>query len=378
MTPYIIVFLFSVLCIHLAQRSRKNVVAYIVFILLAILLPSLLAGFRDSTIGTDVLTYVDNIWDDILHTNSINDMIEKNEVNYYAAGDIGYLSLNYILSSINRDVHIIYWGISVFMLLFLYLTNRNNTQRISWALSFFLFFFLYYNLSLNMMRQMLVMSIGLYCYKYVERRQWLYVAASIIVMLLFHSTGITYLLVIVLYIVYHFKSSKIRFALLGVGALALFMTFSYYDVILIGIVNSGILSSHYLMYEAKEGVFQTSMLIIYFVYLIVFLFSYRVIKDNGKKYEIGYYAIFHLFATLLSMLSIIMYDANRLAQYLLFISILLFLPRTLFLLKRNNHKYYYQLLSLTIVISVVGWYYVNIYMGSNETYPYKSVILGIK
>ena len=377
MTPYIIVFLFSVLCIHLAQRSGKNVVAYTVFILLAILLPSLLAGFRDSTVGTDVLTYVDNIWDDILHTNSISDMIGKNEVNYYAAGDIGYLFLNYILSSINRNVHIIYWGISVFMLLFLYFTNRDNTQRISWALSFFLFFFLYYNLSLNMMRQMLVMSIGLYCYKYVERRQWLYVAASIIVMLLFHSTGITYLLVIALYIVYHSRSSKIRFALFGVGALALFMTFSYYDVILIGIVNSGILSSHYLMYEAKEGVFQTSMLIIYLVFFIVFLFSYRVIKDNEKKYEIGYYAIFHFFATLLSMLSIIMYDANRLAQYLLFISILLFLPRTLFLLKRNKHKYYFQLLSLTIVISVVGWYYVNIYMGSNETYPYKSVILGV-
>ena len=72
-----------------------------------------------------------------------------------------------------------------------------------------------------------------------------------------------------------------------------------------------------------------------------------------------------------------MYDAYRLAVYLLIISIIIFLPRTLAIAKTQCPKIYPMLLMSVVSLTVVVWYYINIYLGQNETYPYKSAILGI-
>ena len=377
MIPYLFVFAVSLFCINVAQRQKKNSVLFWGWALMAIFVPTLLAGLRDNTIGTDVLTYVDDIWEDVRTVSSLSELNKNISDNYYEVGDRGYIILNYLLRMISDSPHLAYFGVSSFMFFFVLLAAKDNRYKASMFMMMFLFLFIYYNPSLNMMRQMMAMSVGLYSYKYLERKQWIKLGLCMTFMSLFHTSSFVYLLVIALFLVFRIKNLRLRLAAIGACIISMFTIFRYYEVVLVGIVNAGLVPTHYLMYKPEEGVFQTSVLIIYFVYEVVFLFVAFLVKQQDVKAEVYYYATFHLFGTALSTLSIVMYDANRLSQYIMLISIVIFLPRTLMLARRLKPCIYPSLLLLTMSISVVGWYYLNIYMGYNETYPYKSAILDI-
>lgn len=76
--------------------------------LLAILLPSFLAGYRDYTIGTDVLVY-GNIWfhNAILSNNFWNYMEWANN----SSIGVLYATFNYVVSRFTSNVHIFTSGI---------------------------------------------------------------------------------------------------------------------------------------------------------------------------------------------------------------------------------------------------------------------------
>ena len=72
MLPYLFVFAISIFSTYLAQLcyNRNNKFLFVLFSAVAILTPALLAGFRDSGIGTDTEIYVDDIWNQFKHINS--------------------------------------------------------------------------------------------------------------------------------------------------------------------------------------------------------------------------------------------------------------------------------------------------------------------
>ena len=345
---------------------------------MAIFIPALLAGLRDNTIGTDILTYVDDTWDDLKRVDSLSDLFKKTKEDYFEVADKGYLLLNYVLRAISKDPHLIYFGTSFFTLFFVVLSIKDNKRRASMCLMLFLFLFLNYNLSLNMVRQMMAMAVGLYVYKFLENRKWWKLFLGIAFMFMFHATSFAYLLCVALYLVYNIHNTKIKVFLLAGSASVMLISFRYFNDILSLILSFGLVPMHYSLYFAKEeGVFQTSMLIMYYIFLVIFLYVRKSTKKQQYKDEISYYVTFHLFGTLFSMLSVIMYDAYRLASYLLMISIIIFLPRTLYIAKRQLPSKHFLLQTIVISLTIVVWYYINIYLGQNETYPYKSAILGI-
>lgn len=59
MVPYVLMFGLSCLNFRLAYLLRKYKTIKIMFVLIGLLLPCVLAGARDNTIGTDVLVYGD-------------------------------------------------------------------------------------------------------------------------------------------------------------------------------------------------------------------------------------------------------------------------------------------------------------------------------
>ena len=53
------------------------------------------------------------------------------------------------------------------------------------------------------------------------------------------------------------------------------------------------------------------------------------------------------------------------------------LPRALFFIKKRLPQKYILILSATVILILIIWYWTIIFNNGNQTYPYKSKILGI-
>ena len=372
---YISCFTISLLCVFVANHTPSSLLRKVLWAL-AILCPSILAGLRDSGIGTDTQIYADSVWEDICSTRDLTHFFVRNTNDYYQASDWGYLFLNYCVSFISNDIHVIYFAVSLFIMCFVTLFAIRSKHNASIWLILFLFFFCFYNNSLNIMRQSMAMSCSLFGYKYLEEQHWIKAVIIFGLMISFHATSVVCLIIAGGMMIDKIKNGKLKKAIVVVTLSLFFVALKYFNEILLFVITHGIIPQHYEMYAATEdGVFQTSLLIMYSIFGLCFIVSLLLIKDKKTKSEILYYLVFHIFAILLSLLSIISYDAYRISLFGLFISILIFLPRTLCIVRRHN-KNIYKILTLVIVaISVATWFYTIVMRGDTETFPYKSSII---
>lgn len=376
MTLYLFTFIISLIFLKkgFSEKGGKRTL----FLMMGVLFPSVLAGLRDPGIGTDTLVYANDVWHDIVKTKDYGEMLKKASNDYYSAADKGYLSLNYLASYFGTDIHILYFFTSLTIVFLVLLVAWDNRHRASSVFVFFLFFFVFYNSSLNIIRQSIAMSLCGFAYRYVERRDWLKVLLWQIIIVLFHSTGIVFSLSILIYYVYHMKNRKAKYSLLSFGLLLLLALFTRFNKVLTFVVASGVIPVHYEMYMSEEeGGLQTSLMIMYIVVELVFLISIFIVKSKDYRRELAYYLTFHTFAILLSALTVVSYWAYRIALYSLFISILIFLPRTLFFLKGASRQKYRMAWFVVVLICIFTWWYTIVYRGDTETCPYTSAILGI-
>ena len=104
MLPYIVTFTLSTVLLLFAEKSQYSIVRR-VFIILGILLPTLLAGFRADTVGTDVKVYLNQIYTGALNSKNFNEYLSYNWfwiyryrfVNDY---EIGFTSVIYLVTKI--------------------------------------------------------------------------------------------------------------------------------------------------------------------------------------------------------------------------------------------------------------------------------------
>ena len=103
MVPYVLMFGLSCLNFRLAYLLRKYKTIKIMFVLIGLLLPCVLAGARDNTIGTDVLVYGDAYLNYAQRYNSLSSFMNFDylggEPDVYKRQDLGcvrcWLMLSY-------------------------------------------------------------------------------------------------------------------------------------------------------------------------------------------------------------------------------------------------------------------------------------------
>ena len=92
MMPYILMFVLSCLNFRLAYLLRKYKTIKILFVLIGLLLPCVLAGARDNTIGTDVLVYGDAYLNYAQRYNSLSSFMNFD----YLGGEPLFKILSYV------------------------------------------------------------------------------------------------------------------------------------------------------------------------------------------------------------------------------------------------------------------------------------------
>lgn len=370
---YLLVFISSILAAWLADLARKSGFKelYLFFIVFSILLPSLLAGFRDVSIGIDTSAYVKRVFNAAtIYEDFFVFMKNSEDV------DLLFKVLCFLSSKISDDIFVLLFFIEFLIVFNLFLIGKYFRDFIPFWLILFVFFFVFFHHTLNTARQCLSMSFTLLAFRYVVSKNiWKFV----FIMLLaigFHSTSFIFFII---YPAYNFlKSSKISKTIIAfyliIFGFGIYFVFNYFDSLISLVVSSGLLSEKFLLYQAssgffKGGVFSASDLILYSSVILLSIFGFKnyVLEDDR---------LFFVFLTFLilalNLTSLIIVYANRTYLYFSYL-LVIYLP--MFFSKKFPFKNIVVFFFGVLIFSF--WYVVVIKNGGAESYPYSSQILGI-
>lgn len=377
---YLFVFTLSVLFTYLAQRTVCQKLFFYLFSMIAVLLPSLLAGFRDSGVGTDTLIYADDVWEKITYCDNWNIFFLSYATRVFDDIELLYLLINYLVYQLGGNLHTLYFMVNFIVVLFFYMTAYDNRKKASMWLVMAIFFLMYYNVSLNLIRQSIALSMCVYAFKYAENRRWRLLLIWCFLIVSTHNTGIFYIVFLVFYFVWNMKMGKLRNMVLVFFCFLLGSFFIAFDAILSLAVFMSFLPAKFLEYSSgnMESVIQKSYLLFYFVILLFFLLINRLNRNIvSSRIELSYYSSTKFVGFLLLITSLISKWAFRVSYYFNYSSDCVFLPRALHILKKRNRNYYMMAVLCLLLFCIIMWFWIIVYRNENETYPYRSKILGI-
>lgn len=382
MIIYIIIFIISILATFFAERSTKQRFFFYFFSFVAILAPTLLAGFRDSGIGTDTQIYVDKIWYNIIYVNGLDEFIKIYSNDSFESVEFFYLLINWITSWFGEDLNLIYFTTNFCVLFPIYCTFVYNRKKAPMWLSMTIFLFSYYNISLNLVRQSIALAFCIYSYKYLEEKKWLKLAIWCLIIINTHNTGIFYTLFVFLNIVwYNIDNSKLKKSLLFFYSLIIPLSVLFLNYIILAAVYLGILPFRYAYYitdqnyEAigKSMLFIAAAIFAIFSYIRLYYYRYSFL---GTK-TINYFCFNSFYGMILICSSFITLWASRISFYFNYPVNCLFLPKIIYSIYNKKKSFYYLITILLLSIIIIMWYWNIVLKNENETMPYKSKILGI-
>ena len=181
-----------------SKYLKKKKCLKVIFAVLAITVPSLLAGLRDSSVGTDVEVY-GNFWFEYTQRMKFLRYIE-----FAKSCSIGvvYALLNYIVGLFTDDTKIYYFVLSFVETSLIYIgvkmfngldrkslfNNKlvlNDNNKISLPFAMFCYYTIFYNNTLNLLRQFLAVCFVFVAYMFIMKKQ--YVVSVLILMVAFLS-----------------------------------------------------------------------------------------------------------------------------------------------------------------------------------------------
>ncbi len=372
---YILVFSISCFFFYISEKSKNKGFKKIA-ILMAILLPCLLAGLRSNKIGTDVMVYAKPLFNVAENSQSFSDFLSQHLYGHKMVNgfEIGYVFLTYFIAKIFNNFNVLLFIIELLMILPLYkgLTKFKELNGKIW-LCMLVYYLMFFNLTLNAMRQFIGISFAFYALsieineKSSTKKCLLYLLISI----LFHKSSALALMILLIFITTK-NNLKISFGIIKFD----FKRICFMLMILlatIAIVKPQYLSLFldFIGFDKYTNYINGNYRFSYFSFLktLPILLLYILNKKNfEKKYNNAKF-----YSTVLA-LSVIIGQAVSLniraarISYIYSIFYIVIIPLLITTIKNNNKRKSVQLLVIGCLIYY--WYYIYVYMGSSETIPY--------
>ena len=356
-------------CLKLVKKISK-VLRFLVAAV-AILIPSLIAGFRASSVGTDVQIYGISSFELALHSPNLKEFYS------YISLDYGFYFITYLASRLGSDYHIAFFLYEFITMFFAYLFIKECHKKygISMGIGCLLYLLLLFNTSLNIMRQSIAIAISAYAFTYLWKDKRILYLLFMLLAFTFHSTTIISLLLWPLYIV--FRKNKIGkpsqlfwISLISFTIIIVIIGFSYFVE---NLVELGILDARYLSYigggkyaEMGSARPQISTTILQIMLLFIVMFNAKLV-DNKYKGGYSFYLVTCLLVCLISIFG------NMMASYLVRI-IYGFIPfqaiGLAMIIYSSKGKDRLGWMTIILGITFVLWFYTIVVLKNHETYPY--------
>lgn len=362
---YLVCFTISTALFWLGQyvKLKKNTepIRWIIYGT-ALLFPSILAGLRDVSVGTDMLVYGIPIFKSSLSSASFSDLL-----NSWDRIEPGYLWLSYIVAGLTRNHTFFFFLIMFIEVLFVFLALLRWQKQVPIWLGMLIFFLLFYNNSLNMMRQHLSLSIGFYgiqsiiVKKHYRALFWILLASQ------FHNSA---LILLMYYPLWWFvnKFPSIKTVILFCGVL-LFSVFYLKNVLadyffLLG--GKWQQASWYFMTSKSVKTFPLSTFVYYIVLVTLSVFNRKRVLTNYPK--IGN-LLYYIMAILVAFPFFGYFAGEYSIRFFDFVTfwLILFIPMVFYSIKKFSKP-----LINVFIISYCLFYWIAIYMvkGTGETQNY--------
>ena len=366
MFPYLVVF---AICLFLNWRSSSK---KILPILLACLILSLLAGFRDLSVGADTDFYPRWYISALRYIKSFPDI-----VNLETDLDKGYLFLYWIGAWIDKQIWIELFltelVISVFTFLGCYRLSKHFGNSL--VLFTFAFLFLIFNYTLNAMRQECAIAITFFAFSYLWEKRWIYYILWMSVAYTFHSSAIISLAVPFLLFVSNIESDRKRkwVVILTIGGIVIALASFYYIVNMI--VDFGVFNEAYATRYGEGGAYAGRSRVAYAPFLIGLMIYYFIFLSYRKKIVNNKVIALHV---LLNTIYILCLFLSLLSVYLYRVGLGFYIiDLYLFSVELSSKKVNDVLRTLSVIVMIVYWVFSYIIKNNSETYPYTSKFLGI-
>ena len=384
MWPYMLCFTLSSVFTGCASYfKKKNKILFVGISIIAILIPCVLAGARDYTIGSDVLIYGNHIFYNSLAL-SFTEYMKTN-------AEFLYLILVYVCSHICPELFFQYFIIEAIIFIPIYITlQRDECYRYAW-LGVAVYFLVLYPYSLNLLRQSIAVSIVLYSLRFVLNHKIKWFILSIVIAVLFHKTAVIALLIYPMFLLIQGNDHKLmlnnRISKIQKFASRHGTTVSWLMIIISFFVLTQldrIITAFYMFDSDSYSYFydrlggQTLLLnVLIQIFLLIPVFLMYFI--NNKYYSYKDNNIKVLFT--LSAMGLVLYQARMISNEMYRISLyfFIFLPifteQTVNLKSKQSSRWFNAFIIL--IFAVMYFVYFFVICKWNRVYPYTSTILGI-
>ena len=362
MVAYLACFLFSTALIALSEYSlKRNRKAFAIFLgCAAVLTLSIMAGIRNYDVGTDVDIYIIPFYRRALrYSASFKSMWNANIENV----EVLFVVLEYISANVFHSPHFIMFALSLLTNGFVYKGIIKQRERMSVAFAWLAYCLIYFNLSLNLMRQSVSVAILFYLFSDLERLNWKRVIFFSTFAGLFHISGLIGFFFYAVYIMICRRS-----CISGLRQI-MFLVFLLLPVIIPFairiIISLGILNQRYNIYGETQADTAVGNLIFRILCIVNYaLLCYRTKSDDKSQ------NYFILYAGIMNILFIInnSYIFIRLREYFEIYSLVYISVGLRAYSQKGNMRIIITL--FMVLMMIVYWYYLFIYLGSSETYPY--------
>ena len=338
---------------ELSIKNRNKNIRYLAASL-TVLIPALFAGFRYQ-IGTDYLAYVA--------------VFNKIKTGISTRMEPGYYLLNKVTALLGGNVQVVFFLISLIMMVFIYLSLKNYSKHLSVGLGILVFMLTFYQPSFNIVRQITAIAIILYSLKYIEQKMFIKYLLCILVAASFHLTAIVML-------PFYFISSVLQWEnkfYLVILILLVFIAAINYNKILIPIIKILVppdKTYRYMSYMQKHGSVEGNLLLAFLKYLPYIATSlYVILKEKEKtRKKLGiYFSVFLLGIVLRYTIYFASDYAYRMAYNLLITQVIV-IPYVYRQFMNENKK----IISFGLIAVVVFlWWHSFVYTGYHQTVPYQ-------
>lgn len=370
MLIYIVVFIISLWGVREADVRYEERSYRILFSLIAVLPPILLAGFRDSTVGTDMVIYILPLFEEqAIAQQELGTFIDTNDL------EILYLILNYIVAKITDSPFVLLLLIHTLIIIPLYITAMKWRELLSPVLFMFVFYMIFFQESLSIVRQSIALSFSLLAFTVFLEKKYIEFFVYAMIAFLFHQTAVIALSIPLIYLAVD-KYSIREYYLYYIGVILLVMLFFLnLDAILIWLIDGGYIDLKFLIYTSADNAF-TPVLgatnfvvkIVTIAYFIFIMFLYK--SDTILKF----FLIVAVLDMSFSLCALIVQPLDRISLYyrlMTCISIPYIIYNYPIIYSDDETPYTRPIEGLFCVLLFAYWFYVYMLGNYDDTADYQ-------
>ena len=374
MIPYLIVFIFTPLCAYLSEKSFNNKQKYkgVLFAILTILIPSIIAGFRDISVGVDGKVYVEPV------LRSFKGLTISRAWGLHKI-EKGYIILTYIVSLITLNPNVMLFIINLIISYFIYMTAFKYRNHINMTIFIIIYVLYFYTKSLNIMRQCIGIVIFMYSLTFLKNKNYVKAFIFTFLAILFHNSILICCSIYLLFFINNLKIKKIYktfitiFLLIGVA----FLSFNIREIVKTLVLDWDFLPQKYYDYTNKITNFKFNYIDLIVKGFLAFLAL--MVCNNEKENEDDIFnrtmfesIIIGLILTI-SMATIGQSgEIHRLSFAFVYIGASYLNSKVLKLVKNNLFN---KVIVYLIIIGILFTFWIVSYMIGNEAnlYPYRFI-----